>query len=172
LIPTRRDDHFTNDILSFHFHTFSDIVSKNGFVRKFYESIKYFAGIGIVERFFATGVTPVTLDSMTSGFNIGTNISTKEEFNEMAGFTSEEVEEMVHHLLPNIQKNEADKILADAAFWYNGSLFSPDAKTRLYNPAMLLRFLAEINPITLKYPREMVDNNPDASGQISQKLRG
>jgi hypothetical protein len=152
-------DHFTNDILSFNFNSFSDIVSKNGYVRRFYETIKFYAGEDVIERFFATGVTPVTLDSMTSGFNIGTNISTKEEFNEMAGFTSEEVEEMVYHLLPNIQKDDADKILADAASWYNGSLFSRRAKTRLYNPAMLLRFLAEINPVTLEYPEEMVDNN-------------
>jgi tRNA(Ser,Leu) C12 N-acetylase TAN1 len=152
-------DHFTNDILSFHFSTFSEIVSQNGFVRKFYESIKYFAGIGIVERFFATGVTPVTLDSMTSGFNIGTNISLEADFNEMAGFTSLEVEEMVYHLLPKIKKTNADKILADAASWYNGSLFSRRAKTRLYNPAMLLRFFSKINPVTLEYPEEMVDNN-------------
>lgn len=152
-------DHFTNEILSFHFNTFSDIVSKNGFVRKFYETIKYFTGKGIIERFFATGVTPVTLDSMTSGFNIGTNISTHESFNEMAGFTTAEVEKMIYDLLPGIQKEAAEKILEDVAAWYNGSLFSPEANTRLYNPAMLLRFFSEINQVTLKYPREMVDSN-------------
>lgn len=152
-------DHFTNEILSFHFDTFSDIVSKNGFVRKFYETIKYFTGKGIIERFFATGVTPVTLDSMTSGFNIGTNISLHPQFNEMTGFTTGEVEKMIYDLLPGISKDAADKILEDVAAWYNGSLFSPESTTRLYNPTMLLRFFSEINAVTLKYPREMVDSN-------------
>ncbi|MCA0387866.1 MAG: ATP-binding protein [Bacteroidetes bacterium] len=152
-------DHFTNEILSFHFDTFSDIVSKNGFVRKFYETIKYFTGKGIIERFFATGVTPVTLDSMTSGFNIGTNISLHPQFNEMTGFTTGEVEKMIYDLLPGIQAKAAEKILQDVAAWYNGSLFSPESTTRLYNPTMLLRFFSEINPVTLKYPREMVDSN-------------
>lgn len=152
-------DHFTNEILSFNFDTFPNIVSKNGFVRKFYETIKYFAGRGIIERFFATGVTPVTLDSMTSGFNIGTNISTNAEFNDMTGFTSAEVELMTYDLLPGIEKEAAEKIVDDIAAWYNGSLFSLDATTRLYNPALVLRFFSEINPDTLKYPGQMVDTN-------------
>ncbi|MBK8664111.1 MAG: AAA family ATPase [Ignavibacteriales bacterium] len=152
-------DHFTNEIFSFQNTSFVELVSQNGFVRKFYESIKFFAGTGVIERFFATGVTPVTLDSMTSGFNIGTNISLEAEFNEMAGFTNEEVEKMIYDLLPGIQKIEADKILTDASSWYNGSLFSKRADTRLYNPALLLRFLSKIEPVTLQYPDDMVDNN-------------
>ncbi len=152
-------DHFTNEILSFNFTSFADIVSKNGFVRKFYEMIKLYTGKGIIGRFFAAGVTPVTLDSMTSGFNIATNISGKAAFNEMAGFTAAEVKQMVYDLFPGIADAAADTIMKDASAWYNGSLFSPDAETKLYNPAMLLRFIAEINPETFKYPREMVDTN-------------
>ena len=152
-------DHFTNEILSFNFTSFTDIVSKNGFVRKFYEIIKFYTGQGIIDRFFATGVTPVTLDSMTSGFNIATNISGKAEFNEMAGFTSAEVKQMVYDLFPGIANSAADTIIKDAADWYNGSLFSARAKTKLYNPAMLLRFISDINPETMEYPEDMVDTN-------------
>lgn len=152
-------DHFTNEILSLDFISFSDVVSQNGFVRKFYESVKYFTGIGLIERFFATGVTPVTLDSMTSGFNIAVNISLDREFNEIAGFTAPEVKKMVEDLFPDISTKERDVILADASSWFNGSMFSPDAEVHLYNPAMLLRFLSKINRTNLKYPREMVDNN-------------
>ncbi len=152
-------DHFTNEILSFNFTSFSDIVSKNGYVRKFFERIKFYTGRGIIDRFFATGVTPVTLDSMTSGFNIATNISGKAEFNEMAGFTSAEVKQIVYDLFPGITDSAADTIMKDAANWYNGSLFSARAKTKIYNPAMLLRFISEINPETMEYPQVMVDKN-------------
>ena len=152
-------DHFTNEILSFNFTSFADIVSKNGFVRKFYETIKLYTGKGVIDRFFATGVTPVTLDSMTSGFNIATNISGKDAFNEMAGFTDAEVKQMLYDLFPGIADSTADTIMKDAAAWYNGSLFSAKAATKLYNPAMLLRFISEINPGTMEYPRQMVDKN-------------
>ena len=47
--------------------------------------------MGVVDRFFATGVTPITLDSMTSGFNIATNLSLDLEFVEMMGFSSNDV---------------------------------------------------------------------------------
>ncbi len=152
-------DHFTNEILSFNFTSFADIVSKNGYVRKFFERIKFYTGQGIIDRFFATGVTPVTLDSMTSGFNIATNISGKAEFNEMAGFTYAEVKQMLYDLFHGIPDSTADMIMKDAADWYNGSLFSSRAKTKLYNPAMLLRFISEINPETMEYPEDMVDTN-------------
>ena len=152
-------DHFTNEILSFNFTSFADIVSKNGFVRKFYETIKLYTGKGAIDRFFATGVTPVTLDSMTSGFNIATNISGKSAFNEMAGFTAAEVKQMLYDLFPGIANSAVDFIMKDAADWYNGSLFSARAKTKLYNPAMLLRFISEINPETMEYPEDMVDTN-------------
>ena len=93
-------DHFANEILSFHFEHFSDIISRNGFVRKFYETIKAATGKGIVDRLFVTGVTPITLDSLTSGFNIAQNLSTRKATNAIMGFTEQEVvglmEAMVH----------------------------------------------------------------------------
>jgi len=78
-------DHFTNELFSFNRGHFSEAVAGNGWVRKFYEVIKQYMGDGIIVRFFATGVTPVTLDSMTSGFNVAKNISLDRRFNEMSG---------------------------------------------------------------------------------------
>jgi len=54
-------DHFANEILAFNFDTFNSFVSENGFVRKFYETIKAATSDGIVDYFFGTGVTPITL---------------------------------------------------------------------------------------------------------------
>ncbi|MBE2279739.1 MAG: AAA family ATPase, partial [Ignavibacteriaceae bacterium] len=78
-------DHFTNELISFRRDEFRDVVSRNGYVRKFYEAIKEGTGKGIVDRFFATDVTPVTLDSLTSGFNIGSDLTLDFRLNEMLG---------------------------------------------------------------------------------------
>jgi hypothetical protein len=83
-------DHFANELLSFQFDLFKDSVSNTSFVRKWYEVLKKQTKT-IVKRIFATGVSPITLDSFTSGFNITDNITREEAFNEMMGFTENEV---------------------------------------------------------------------------------
>ena len=75
-------DHFANELLSFKTDMFSDIVSKTGFVRKWYEVLKI-GTESIIQRIFTTGVTPITLDSLTSGFNISTDITRDARFNEI-----------------------------------------------------------------------------------------
>lgn len=65
-----------------------------GYLRRFFNTIKGFAD-GALGRVFVTGVSPVTMDDLTSGFNIGTNYSLSPRFNEMTGFTEEEVRDML-----------------------------------------------------------------------------
>ncbi len=152
-------DHFANEILSFHFERFSEMVSGTGFVRKFYETIKAATGDGIVDRLFVTGVTPITLDSLTSGFNIALNLSTSEEYNEMAGFTEDEVTQL---LLPICRECEVDqsKLLSDLRNWYNGYLFHSAGEDRVYNPDMVLYFLNQLTPRRkCKYPEKLIDLN-------------
>ena len=67
-------DHFANELLSFDFQEFTSITNSDGYVRGFYEVLKY-ATESVVSRIFITGVSPITLDSLTSGFNISTNLS-------------------------------------------------------------------------------------------------
>jgi hypothetical protein len=73
-------DHFANELISFNFNYFTDIITKNGYVRKSYEAIKIETTTGIVERILLTGVSPITVDSLTSGFNIAKNISLSPHF--------------------------------------------------------------------------------------------
>jgi hypothetical protein len=77
-------DHFANELLSFRIDMFKDSVSKTGFVRKWFEILKEHT-VTSVKRIFATGVSPVTLDSLTSGFNIASDITMNARFNEMMG---------------------------------------------------------------------------------------
>jgi len=72
-------DHFANAILAYNMEDFLRVVGKGGFVRSFYEALKSATLSGVVDRMFITGVTPITLDSLSSGFNIGLNISYHEK---------------------------------------------------------------------------------------------
>ena len=101
-------DHFANELLGFAPDKFRDLVSKNGKVRKWYEILKKGTET-VVDRIFITGVAPIILDSLTSGFNIGKDITQDCRFNEMMGFTQEELIEMLDR--QKISKEEQEEIL-------------------------------------------------------------
>jgi hypothetical protein len=150
-------DHFANEIIAFNFNNFPEIVSRNGFVRKFYEVIKTATMEGVVDKLFVTGVTPITLDSMTSGFNIATDLTMHASCNEMMGFTFEEVKELVAIACKD-QNCDKELIYKDLRDWYNGYLFSGEASTRVYNSDMVLYFLKQLSENN-KYPKIMLDSN-------------
>ena len=149
-------DHFTNELISFNFDFFAKSVTENGFVRKFYETIKVATRDKIVDRLFITGVSPVTLDSMTSGFNIGTHLSLHPNFHGMMGFEEHEVEGILKGI--GIKKADLPTVLNDLRAWYDGYLFHPDAKSHVYNPDMVLYF-AVYYQSTGKYPDDLLDTN-------------
>ena len=152
-------DHFANEILSFHFKHFSEMVSRSGFVRKFYETIKAATGDGIVDRMFVTGVTPITLDSLTSGFNIARNLSLLGSYNEMMGFRQTEVKQLIEQTGLETS-NSLNNPLADIRQWYNGYLFHEESQNRIYNPDMVLYFLTEFfRDQKYQYPKHLIDTN-------------
>jgi len=148
-------DHFANEILAFNFKGFKSFVSENGFVRKFYETIKAATADGIVEFFFGTGVTPITLDSMTSGFNIAKNFSSQKSLNETLGFSHHEVKQLIDLVLP--EQNRVD-IMENIKKLYNGYLFSRHTIERVYNPDMVLYYLSEYQSNNIP-PDELIDTN-------------
>jgi hypothetical protein len=89
------------------------------------------------------------LDDLTSGFNIAKNITLERAYNQSLGFTHAEVEEMLdyYNILPEEKKQ---KTLEDMKKYYNGYLFHPEAKERLYNPDMVLHFLYQKTGFTQK----------------------
>ncbi len=152
-------DHFANSILASDFNLFKEIIGKGGFVRSFYETIKTATQKGIVERLFITGVTPITLDSLTSGFNIGKNITNFKEFNELAGFTlyeSKIVLERLYKVCPELDKK---KLIDDVTYFYNGYKFSIDAKNSVYNASLLMYFVDNFDTDNCQYPMKMLDSN-------------
>jgi hypothetical protein len=149
-------DHFANELVSFCIEEFKQSVSRNGFVRKFYESIKTATGDGLVDRIFITGVAPLTLDSLTSGFNIGANLSLDVQFHNMLGFTEEEAATILAGV--GVGDRQLPEYVADIRQWYDGYLFSGKATTRLYNPDMVLYFAKEVGR-QHSYPENLLDTN-------------
>ena len=151
-------DHFANALLGEDQELFSAIVGKGGFVRSFYEVIKTATMEGIVDRLFITGVTSITLDSMTSGFNIGDNITYHQDFNQAMGFTAQETEEMIRPFVEACKLNQRE-VMQTLANWYNGYRFSSRAEEKIFNPDMVLYFLRYFDSVECRWPEQMLDDN-------------
>ncbi len=149
-------DHFANELLAFRMDLFKELVSRTGFVRKFYEVLKTGARDGVIDRMFITGVTPITLDSFTSGFNIGTNLSIDENFHSMLGFTEEEIYKLLELVC---SENDCDEIYQQMTSYYNGYKFSKRIMNgKLFNPDMVLYYLRSYM-IYNRPPDELIDTN-------------
>ena len=148
-------DHFANELLGFNTDQFKNLVSKNGKVRKWYEILKE-GTESVVDRIFITGVAPITLDSLTSGFNISSDITQDREFNEMMGFTEKELTRLMEE--QNISKEEQEKLLPIMKENYDGYRFSIYGKEKIYNSNMCLYFLSRY--IRFKeIPQQLIDMN-------------
>ena len=158
-------DNFTNTILSsYGQERYREKTHGDGLIRGFFNNVKAStsnAGAA-VERLFITGVSPITMDDVTSGFNIGTNISTLPQFNNIIGFSEDEVREMITYykdedaLPENITVDGLVEIMKP---WYDNYCFSEDRlEERMFNSDMALYFLNSYLQLG-KAPKMMVDNN-------------
>jgi hypothetical protein len=163
-------DHFTNELISFDLDHFQEIVTGTGWVRKFYESIKTATGKGTVSRIFMTGVSPVTLDSLTSGYNIGSNLSKDPRLGGLMGFTAAECKSILGKI--GVDEQDVPGIMADLQSWYNGYCFVPEGgRESLFNPDMVLYFAKEYQHRGT-YPKDMLDINIASDyGKIRQLFR-
>ena len=148
-------DHFANELLGFNTNQFKNLVSKNGKVRKWYEILKE-GTESVIDRIFITGVAPITLDSLTSGFNIGSDKTQNDVFNEMMGFTEKELKELMKE--QNISKEEQEEILPIIKENYDGYRFSLYGKEKMYNSNMCLYFLNNYLE-NRRIPNQLIDVN-------------
>ena len=132
-----------------------------GFYRNFFATLKSGADRsgGGLERLFITGVSPVTMDDVTSGFNIGSNISLEPDFNEMVGFTEPEVRRLVETYRDlGVFNQDVDTAMGIMGEWYNGYRFAEEAATDLYNTDMVLYYLKHSIP-NRRVPTYLIDTN-------------
>ncbi len=151
-------DHFANALLAESQELFQSIMGKGGFVRSFYETLKAATQRGTLDRMFITGVTPLMLDSLTSGFNISKNLSLDLEFNAAMGFTEAETQALLQPLVAQCQL-DPEALQADVRGWYNGYRFHEEATGTVYNSDMVLYFIDKFDLSRCAYPRKMLDDN-------------
>ena len=130
-----------------------------GFYRNFFATLKSGTSIGALERLFITGVSPVAMDDVTSGFNVGRNLSLSPELNAMLGFTEDEVRRVlnIYHEAGQIGEHP-DEALATMRQWYNGYRFAEEADEDVYNPDMVLYYIDESLGRSGP-PLELIDDN-------------
>ena len=156
-------DHFTNHILSdaARLDEYKGETHGTGYLRTFFDTIKS-GTYSSIERIFITGVSPVTLDDLTSGFNIGTNYSLDYDFNEMVGFTEEEVREMLTYYSQHYKFNHTvDELIEIIKPYYDNYCFSEEAygETTMYNSNMVLYFLFKYIGNRCRIPGKMLEEN-------------
>ena len=156
-------DHFTNNILTdaARLDEYKGETHGTGYLRTFFDTIK--AGTdSSIERVFITGVSPVTLDDLTSGFNIGTNYSLSYGFNEMVGFTEQEVREMLTYYSQQYGfSHSVDELIEVMKPYYDNYCFAEEAygETTMYNSNMVLSFLYKYIDNRCRIPSRMLDEN-------------
>jgi hypothetical protein len=132
---------------------YKTMVAANGLVRDFYENLKIATKSSVVNRTFITGISPMMLDDLTSGYNIGNNLTLKRKYNEMMGFTHEEVLALMDNT-----GVDANLITIDMERYYNGYLFHANGENKVYNPSMMLYFFSQILEEG-EQPRNIIDPN-------------
>ena len=154
-------DNFANTILAYRgAEAYESFTHGGGFYRSFFSTLKAGAGHGGgIERLFITGVSPITMDDVTSGFNIGTNITLRRPFNDLLGFTAAEVRAVLQTYRDHgVLDQDVDEALSVMSEWYDGYRFAKRAQQDVYNTDMVLYYvkwsIAEGGP-----PDELIDAN-------------
>ena len=164
-------DNFTNVVLNEHGEkVYWALTHASGFYRDIFKKFK-----GMFARIFMTGVSPVTLDDLTSGFNIGWHISTKPQFNQMLGFSTEDVRDMFSyykHIGDIRPDSDVEAIINDMKPWYDNYCFAKNAlntQSRVFNCDMVLYYLRNYME-TGEAPEQMIDPNTKTDYNKMKKL--
>ncbi|SLM30805.1 AAA-ATPase-like protein (fragment) [Desulfamplus magnetovallimortis] len=144
---------------------YESLVKKEGILKTVFKNVKSLASSDVFDRIFITGVSPVVMSDITSGFNIGENIYFEADYNDLCGLTEKEIHEALIRLADrhngddnNDTINNGKDGLEIMKLYYNGYSFSKDAKEQVYNPTLALYFLKRFQK-TGTFPDNMFDEN-------------
>ncbi|MBC2694347.1 MAG: AAA family ATPase, partial [Desulfobacteraceae bacterium] len=135
-------------------------VHEEGPLRTFFKAIKASTSGSMLDRVFITGVSPVVMSDITSGYNIAKNIYFEPEFNDLCGFRYAELEDVITRIVDEcgFEKKKIQEALDLMQTYYNGYTFSHTADESVYNPTLAIYFLEQFEK-SCAYPREMLDTN-------------
>ncbi|WP_020505596.1 AAA family ATPase [Lamprocystis purpurea] len=153
-------DNFANDVLMAGRKQayYEALLYGEGLLKTVFKAVKAAAGGQGLDRVFITGVSPVVLSDMTSGYNVGENIYLDEAFNDLCGFTEAEIAAVLTRMAMVGGSWSATDALETMRTFYNGYCFSETGGERLYNPTLSLYFLKALQTKG-RYPQEMLDEN-------------
>lgn len=154
-------DNFANNVLSsYGTDRYRALTHGDGFLREFLKSVKDNTD-DVIERMYITGVSPVTMDDLTSGFNIADNYSTDFRFNGMIGFSEAEVRTLIEYYKEEGKvSHTVDELVEIMKPWYDNYCFSGRSlqEPPMYNSDMVLYFMNRYLSNQLP-PDQMLDNN-------------
>jgi hypothetical protein len=157
-------DNFANDVLMHSLsgkQRYEDLLQGQGIVKTLFKTIKGGASLGMVSRVFITGVSPLVLSDMTSGYNVAKTIYFLDQFHDLCGFTEQEVTTMVKQLVEDCpaNNNQSSQIIDTLRAFYNGYRFSENEQLPLlYNPTLAFYFL-DAYQRDCRPPTQMLDGN-------------
>ncbi len=156
-------DNFANEVMTGirdERDVYKALVHEKGPLKTLFKAVKSAAGEGKLDRLFITGVSPIVMSDITSGFNIAQNIYLLPDFNDLCGFTESEVTETIREVATacGFNDTETDDVIRVMRTYYNGYTFSPESDQRLYNPTLTLYFAGNLSRYCT-YPRNMLDAN-------------
>ncbi len=155
-------DNFANEVLmadrAGSQDRYQTLLQGEGLFKTIFKAVKAAAGGLGLDRVFITGISPIVLSDMTSGYNVGEDIYLLPQFNDLCGFNEAEVTKVLCQLHQQTSNWSPEGALATMRTFYNGYCFSEDASDRLYNPTLSLYFLKALAHQG-QYPRRMLDEN-------------
>ncbi len=136
------------------------IVHDEGPLRTFFKTIKSLTSSSMFDRVFITGVSPVVMSDITSGYNIAENIYFEPEFNDLCGFKQKEIEDAIKNIIKEckFEKKKIKQAVDLIRTYYNGYRFSKTKKEYIYNPTLCLYFFKQFQK-SCSYPDKMLDSN-------------
>ncbi len=156
-------DNFANEVLMHggrkdHYEA---LLYGEGLLKTVFKAVKAGASGQGIDRVFITGVSPIVLGDITSGYNVGENIYLYSEFNDLCGFTEAEISAVLTQLAAEGVPWSAAEALKTMRTFYNGYCFDEQASqesARIYNPTLSLYFFKYLHT-RQRYPQEMLDDN-------------
>jgi len=159
-------DQSANAILSGDEAAIEKLTKYAGAFKDFYATLKALGKDSTISRVFITGVTSVSMDSMTSGFNVATDLSNIPGFSEMFGFTEDEVRGLISELIDvKAYGKSVDEVLSRMKELYQGYRFSPGSEVTVLNPSSCLHYLKHIRKSN-REPDQLID--PSVSSDLSK----
>ena len=151
-------DNFVNKLLVEDIEKYKGLVTTNdAFYKQFFTTLKVGTNDNnsAIKKMFFTGVSPLALFDVTSGSNIGKNISLKKSFNDMVGVTKKELLELI--VFYNLQDKQ-EEIIERCDTWYNNYRFNEETEHTIYNSDMILYYFDNLLK-DKKEPKELIDVN-------------